>query len=87
MTKRIVEAQGGRVEVASVLGKGSTFCAIVPRNLLPQRPPGESSQAPRPLSVLVFEPDATTCAWLSEVLVGAGYQVDSAQNLTDFCAR
>jgi signal transduction histidine kinase len=32
LTRQIVEAQGGRVEVQSVLGKGSTFSAVLPRN-------------------------------------------------------
>ena len=31
LTKRIVEAQGGRVGVASKLGEGSTFFAVLPR--------------------------------------------------------
>jgi signal transduction histidine kinase len=31
LTKRIVEAQGGRVEVQSAPGQGSTFAAILPR--------------------------------------------------------
>lgn len=31
LTKRIVEAQGGRVEVRSTLGEGSVFTAILPR--------------------------------------------------------
>jgi protein-histidine pros-kinase len=31
LTKRIVEAQGGRVGVESVLGRGSTFHAVLPR--------------------------------------------------------
>ena len=31
LTKRIVEVHGGRVEVKSILGKGSTFSAIIPR--------------------------------------------------------
>jgi len=31
LTKRIVEAQGGRVEVRSVFGVGSTFAAVLPR--------------------------------------------------------
>jgi protein-histidine pros-kinase len=31
LTKRVVEAQGGRVDVRSVLGKGSIFIAVIPR--------------------------------------------------------
>jgi signal transduction histidine kinase len=31
LTKRIVEAQGGRVGVESKLGQGSTFFAVLPR--------------------------------------------------------
>jgi protein-histidine pros-kinase len=38
LTKRIVEAHGGRVEVKSALGEGSTFSAILPR-----RTPGHTS--------------------------------------------
>lgn len=38
LTKRLVEAQGGRVGVESKLGVGSTFFAILPRHLV--EPPG-----------------------------------------------
>jgi light-regulated signal transduction histidine kinase (bacteriophytochrome) len=31
LTKRIVEAQGGSVGVESVVGRGSTFSAVLPR--------------------------------------------------------
>jgi PAS domain S-box-containing protein len=33
LTKRMVEAQGGRVSVRSSLGKGSTFSAVLPRRV------------------------------------------------------
>jgi signal transduction histidine kinase len=33
LTKRVVEAQGGTVGVQSVLGKGSTFTAVLPRKV------------------------------------------------------
>ena len=58
MTKRIVEAHGGRVEVRSTPGKGSTFSAILPRAMTaaPQlhesliKPvPGEAPLASLPL--------------------------------------
>jgi signal transduction histidine kinase len=32
LTRQLVEAQGGRVEVRSAPGKGSTFSAVLPRN-------------------------------------------------------
>ena len=41
LTKRIVEAQGGRVEARSTLGRGSLFSAV-----LPLAPPGEAEQKP-----------------------------------------
>ena len=31
IAKHFIEAQGGRIEVASTLGEGSRFCAILPR--------------------------------------------------------
>jgi PAS domain S-box-containing protein len=55
LTKRIIEAQGGRVEVRSAAGKGSTFSAILPRvAIIPSDTdqPALSSERPRvsPLS-------------------------------------
>jgi len=38
LTKKIVEAQGGRVGVESVVGKGSCFFAILPRHFESQAP-------------------------------------------------
>ncbi len=35
LTKRIVEAQGGRVEVRSIQGRGSVFSAVLPRTSSP----------------------------------------------------
>lgn len=37
-TRRVTEAHGGRIEIASEVGKGSTFCSI-----LPKRQPGQES--------------------------------------------
>jgi len=36
LTRRIVEAQGGKVEVSSTLGKGSVFSAVLPRVARPE---------------------------------------------------
>jgi signal transduction histidine kinase len=38
LTKRIAEAHGGRVEVRSVFGKGSTFSAVLPRTTRSEEP-------------------------------------------------
>jgi len=38
LTKKIVEAQGGEVGVRSVLGRGSVFFAVLPRDLSVQEP-------------------------------------------------
>jgi len=38
LTKRLVEAHGGRVSVHSVPGEGSTFSAILPRTAPPSAP-------------------------------------------------
>jgi PAS domain S-box-containing protein len=40
LTKRIVEAQGGRVEVKSAPGKGSVFSAVIPRTPRKEGPHG-----------------------------------------------
>jgi signal transduction histidine kinase len=47
LTKRVVEAQGGRVEVRSAVGIGSTFVAILPRGSATARPAGSTSEAPK----------------------------------------
>jgi PAS domain S-box-containing protein len=41
LTRRIVEAQGGHVGVGSVLGRGSTFFAVLPR--APEAPPSRDA--------------------------------------------
>src|SRR5207253_2560166 len=62
LTKQIVEAHGGRVEVRSVAGEGSTFSAIVPRvmtcELVPACPPANQT------AVLVIESDTRERSWL-----------------------
>lgn len=34
LTKRLVEVRGGSVGVLSTVGKGSTFCAVLPRQVM-----------------------------------------------------
>ncbi len=81
LTKRIVEAQGGRVGVSSTPGKGSSFHVILPRVLgvirdVTEEKQGVSVPAGAPL-VLVIEDDANDRAWIAASLRGAGYAVET----------
>src|SRR5687768_10377695 len=76
LTKRIVEAQGGRVGVSSVHGRGSVFHAVLPRVASAiVEPPAASRRAPRvgAPTLLVVEDDTRERAWLVETLTDAGY--------------
>jgi CheY-like chemotaxis protein len=81
LTKRIVEAQGGRVGVSSAVAEGSTFYAVLPRlarvaameaNLPAARRRGGSP------TLLVIEDDTRERTWLVETLSAAGYSVELA---------
>ncbi len=81
LTKRLVEAQGGTVEVKSKSGVGTTFSAILPRHMKPMEvtPP----VSPTPITsrqhptVLVIEDDAKERDWLVQTLDKAGYFVEA----------
>ena len=80
LTRRIVEAQGGRVGVESTPGRGSCFYAVLPRAAAPAPadepvPPAADPNAP---CILVIEDDARDRAWLVRELAGAGFAVESA---------
>jgi protein-histidine pros-kinase len=75
LTRRIVEGHGGRVEVASEVGKGSTFSAVLPRRTLPIGPSATSAQ---PGAILVVEDDAADRQWLVNALQDGGYAVETA---------
>jgi PAS domain S-box-containing protein len=82
LTKRIVEAQGGRVSVHSELGKGSIFAAVLPRTMPHSEersaasPPPSRSTGGRP--ILVIEDEPTDRDWLARTLTSAGYSVEAA---------
>ncbi|MFN0247934.1 MAG: response regulator [Kofleriaceae bacterium] len=84
LTKRLVEAQGGRVGIDSVVGKGSTFFAVVPRRVetlheivFPRAATRDRSRKGA-TSVLVVEDDERDQAQLVSTLSDAGYDVDVA---------
>jgi signal transduction histidine kinase/DNA-binding response OmpR family regulator len=82
LTKRIVEAQGGRVGVRSKVGEGSVFFATLPRRVVglaaaplpPRFRSGSEDSAPR---VLVVEDDARDQALLVSALASAGYAIET----------
>jgi len=83
LTKKIVEAQGGRVGAQSILGRGSTFYAILPRNSRQMEgstvlDPIRGMHAQDGSNVLVIEDNEADRHWLAKVLGEAGYIVDSA---------
>jgi CheY-like chemotaxis protein len=85
LTKRIVEAQGGRVGVESEAGKGSTFFAVLPRRALrgsvePTAAPDVQTQPSGDRRVLVIDDDATDRRWLFRTLSEAGFAVEMASS-------
>jgi protein-histidine pros-kinase len=75
LTKRIVEAQGGRVGVESRVGQGSLFFAVLPRRAELAASPADARPARRPVILLV---DNDGRERLVETLSLAGYSVESA---------
>jgi PAS domain S-box-containing protein len=92
LTKKIVEAQNGRVGVEKSAGQGSVFYAILPTVAsgaatlakidisIPIMPPGVSS-------VLVVANNENHLSWLSGALSQSGYFVDSAKSAADAIAK
>ena len=84
LTKRLVEAQGGRVAVASTPGRGSTFTAILPRRATGGTPlAGPRSIASGRIgapTVLVIEDDAADQDAIVGTLAGAGFNVETANS-------
>ncbi|HWM85547.1 MAG TPA: PAS domain S-box protein, partial [Kofleriaceae bacterium] len=86
LTKKIIEAHGGRVEVQSTVGVGSTFSAILPRTLSsvageivePTQPIAQMQQAQSRPAILVIEDEEREREWLVDTLGAAGYAVEAA---------
>jgi PAS domain S-box-containing protein len=84
LTRRLVEAQGGRVAVTSAPGAGSTFSAILPRQAThgtpladPRSIPSKRIGAP---SVLVIEDEAADQQAIVNALNDAGFNVETANS-------
>lgn len=79
LTKRLVEAHGGRMELESELGRGSTFTVILPvgDTAAPPAPVRPTTTAPalgRP-RILAIEDDPSSVRLLQAYLADAGYDV------------
>jgi CheY-like chemotaxis protein len=84
LTKRIVEAQGGRVAVRSAPGQGSTFSAFLPRTLNVETEVLPSSGLP---AILVIEDDVEDRKWITRTLETAGYTVEAVATGTEAVER
>jgi PAS domain S-box-containing protein len=87
LTRRLAEAQGGRVGVETELGKGSTFFAVLPRDIsvLPAGPgPGEVT---RGRDVLVVAQAAAERARIADLLAAEGYEPETAASESEAVVR
>jgi protein-histidine pros-kinase len=85
LTKRTVEAQGGRVEVRSEPGEGSTFSAILPRwmELAPRPAPPARIDSIRRSLVLVVDDDQSALKLVEAYLRPLGCQVVSKASVAE----
>jgi len=80
LTKRIIEAQGGRVGVESIPGEGSTFFAVLPRA-------GRSQAASMLPQVLVIEDERIERTLLRRMLQKEGFAVETAGTCAEAVAK
>ena len=80
----IVKSHNGIVSVESQVGKGSTFCVILPASIQPQRGPGDSASLPAPDGkgelILLVDDEVQIRTTLEAVLKKRNYRVVSASD-------
>ncbi|MER7004484.1 response regulator [Dactylosporangium sp. NPDC000555] len=85
LTRRLVEAHGGTIGLASAPGEGSRFTVRLPVADAPQAAPGGEAapgadSSPGRGRVLIIDDDARAAELLEAYLTGAGYQVRTASS-------
>jgi PAS domain S-box-containing protein len=77
LTKRLAEAQGGRVSVTSVLGKGSTFSVTLPRTVAVRSTAPDHVEAALPpaRTILVLDDDPAALRLVRAALRDSGLHV------------
>ncbi|MEO8181747.1 MAG: PAS domain S-box protein [Deltaproteobacteria bacterium] len=81
LTKRIIEAQGGRVEVRSAPNEGSTFSAILPRvAVIVEEPSHRQSGFPENPMLLLVDDDAVSARLVEAMLGEFGGQMEYRPN-------
>ncbi len=85
ISKHLVELMGGRLQVQSQVGQGSTFWFTIPfaRQVEPRGKPRLTPADLQNLSILVVDDNATNRLILREILTGWGAQVSEAGNGTE----
>jgi signal transduction histidine kinase/CheY-like chemotaxis protein len=80
LCRKLADLLGGRVELQSTLGVGSTFAVVLPVRCAPQQPHSDvpavaaASQDDRRLPVLVVEDEESTCLLYQRFLQGSAFR-------------
>lgn len=77
LTRRLVHAHGGRIELESVLGHGAKFTVYLPAvKALSADEPGSAGDRPSASGISIIEDDVSAAHLLSTYLETAGYEVN-----------